>query len=275
MNRISGIFFWTIIILILAVRPGASKTKRIKMQAAINSYTVAPTTVELDLNRNRSGFLLLSNNTRNTYKIKIKAQYFKPNELLVGKHLSDETAKIEDISRLIIISPRVVKLGPMSKRKVRFSLRPDGKKREPGEYRASFVFTPVINPEAVKPDNKGKGLVTQINWILEIRLPVYVTVGERGEARIMVESKKFKKDGKTLVRLHMKNPTKWRYPVEFTLLDSKTKEKIGEKSIVVLRETENTIEVPLEKSPKGSIVIRWKSYLQNIPAESGALTLQD
>lgn len=251
-----------------------AKTERLKIQSSINSYSVAPTIIELDLNRNRAGFLILTNNTRNTYRVRIACKYFTPDELYIGEHLSKDTAKIEDISKLIIISPRVIKLGPMSRRKIRFSIRLDGKKREPGEYRASFEFRPVIKP--VKNDKAvdSKGIKTQISWILELRIPVYITIGERGWSRLEVSGKLTENPerGKRIVRLDVKNPTNWRYPVEFSVIDISKNERIGTYSTVLLRGTKNTIDIPLDR-PCDRVKVYWSSYLKNIPAEAGNIII--
>jgi len=203
--------------------------------------------------------------------------YFTPEELHIGKHIANETAKKEDISKLVIISPKVVLLRPMSKRKIRYSLRPDGKKRPDGEYRASFDFMPVVNKFATEKEKKQEGVSTKINWLLELRLPLYVNIGKREKSKLEVKAKTIidEKDNSKSIQLSMINNTNWRYPAEFLFFDKKTGEQIGRSVAVMLRETEFTKIVKLEKQPKGKeVIVKWHSYLETSPGEEGELTFK-
>jgi len=263
-----------LLLIFIVALPKLAFSKEVYSKFAINSYTVAPTLIELDLQKSRAGIIILTNNTKNSYKIKVDCMYFKPNDLFIGEHLTKETESIEDISKLIIISPKVVNLRPMSKRKIRYSLRPDGKKRPAGEYRASFDFMPVINKFAKKKDENKEGVSTQINWLLELRLPLYVNIGEKKSAKLDVKAETITADKGKSVRLHMINKSKWRYPAEFTFFDKSTGEKIGRVAAVMLRGTKFSKDVKLDKDPKGKeIVIKWNSYLETSPCEPGELTI--
>ncbi|MDD5089296.1 MAG: hypothetical protein PHQ23_00100 [Candidatus Wallbacteria bacterium] len=240
----------------------------------ITSYSVAPTVVEVNLSSSRSGFVIVSNDTDKSFRIQIDPKYFTPQELGFGRHINDTVAGIENIADSIVVSPKVVRLTPKSKRMVRFSVKP-GKTLEKGEYRANFVFLPVEKKDADEIKADAKGIGTKIEWILELRIPFFGSFGTREQSRISVSASSGTEKEQYFVDLVMKNPTIWRYPGEFTFTDADTGEDLGLIRLITYRETEYSYRFMLKQKPRGTRVrVQWKSFLQDVPAEPGETVVE-
>ncbi|MDD5090799.1 MAG: hypothetical protein PHQ23_07755 [Candidatus Wallbacteria bacterium] len=237
----------------------------------IDNYTVSPPILEVDLDREISGYFNVENNSDQPHRINIEVSYFKPEEIFAGVHTQPDVAGTEDIAGLVVVSPRVINLPAGQKRKVRFTVKPDGVRRPPGEYRANLVFKPVPDKKP-EPGVNSEGVSMRINWILEIRLPVYVTIGKRGPAGITANGVLTQENGKHFVRLDVGNETVWRYPVEFNVYDKSG--KIGSSRKVVLRQTKRDVSIELSREPEGALLVKWEPYMDNVAGAPGQITIQ-
>ncbi|MDD2717388.1 MAG: hypothetical protein PHW04_15975 [Candidatus Wallbacteria bacterium] len=233
------------------------------------NYSISPTMFELNLAEGNAGVLVISNKSSMPCRLQIEPSYFTPGQLLLGEHLKPETAGLEDISPQILVSPKVVRLAPFSKREVRYWIKPSAKTA--GEYRASLVFRPQTG-EVESNSTEVKGVETKMSWNLIIRVPVYATSGERGLSELAVKPEFISQGQTEEVRLWITNPTPWRYPVKFEFLGSDNS-LLAARETVVLRESRCELTVSLNKKSRGGVLVRWSSYLPNVPGKPGEIRI--
>ncbi|MDD5090797.1 MAG: hypothetical protein PHQ23_07745 [Candidatus Wallbacteria bacterium] len=242
------------------------------MAELIDSYTVSPAIVELTGPGSMTGLVTIANDTEITYRMQVNCVFFPPEKLFLGERLTTEITIVEDISDLVVLSPRIMKLSPVSRRSLRFSVKSDPRFSQPGEFRANLVFTPVVEFNNSPDQTQLGSVVTSIDWVVEMRVPIYLAIGKRAEAQLEITGKIAGTEDEPELNLVAVNTTSWRYPAQFEVSD-RNGELIKIRR-VFLRQTKKDFSVPLPRLPSGTITIKWSSYLDYIPGTPGQLSIQ-
>ncbi|MBU3917723.1 hypothetical protein KKA14_19520, partial [bacterium] len=177
--------------------------------------------------------------------------------LQAGKSLDKDFNNKDDISGLIIVSPRVVVLSPGQKRHVRFSVRM--KEKMPlGDYRAHLL---VNIKESQNPELVSKGAVDgsqtmsiRLNIKLQTAVAVYGRI-ESPDTKLEVSCEQVEKN--KLV-IHSRNKSRWNYRGWMGIYQSEDQDPDNPTELIRLinlRESERTINTSQEYNAKR--VLRW------------------
>lgn len=246
-------------------------TLKLGAEEILTSYTVSPPLVEVDLDHSRSGLVTVVNESDREYMIRVDCQYFSPAELHSGRHILEGVEEKEDISDLVVISPRVLKMKAAEERIVRFTVRPVKKRLKSGEYRCNLVFTPVLKKENTVTAAQIRSVLTKIDWIVQMRVPLYAIKGT-SEPEIDIIAQRFRREHGIFLQIKAFNSTKWRYPARFKVYDRNG--KLADVKKVILRGSERIFEVELSRDSIGEVLIKWESYVHRIKGLPGEYVLR-
>ncbi|MEI6093810.1 MAG: hypothetical protein WCQ47_09080, partial [bacterium] len=138
--------------------------------------------------------------------------------------------KSDDISKYMIISPKLISLKPGEQRTVRVSVRPPSESLKDGEYRSHILFAMLDVADTQTKTNK-QGFSMKLNFKSETAVVVYGSVG-KGVANIQTICE-ILKNGKT--KVNITNDGKWRFDGWLRILDGD--KKLAEDKIFMTRES--------------------------------------
>ncbi len=224
--------------------------------SAANTFLVAPTSAEISLERPNTLSFVVTNNGTGQVRVAISPIYFPVDSKFMptAKPLNASTTKEDDLSSLMVVSPKVVSIKPGEQRTVRVSVRPKPGLKE-GEYRAHVLFSMLDVADSVKVKGKGKGeegLSMKINFKSETAVVIYGTVG-KGSANLATSCNVLK-NGKTKVKIT--NSGKWRFDGWLRIYDGD--KKLADEKVFMTRESiRDTVLNWAPKDEKGPVNIKW------------------
>jgi hypothetical protein len=145
------------------------------------TYSVAPGVFTLDLENARTSSVLLTNTGDARIRLMVRPVYYPIDSRTFqgGKRLNPDFNQKDDISKSIIVSPRIVVLAPGQKRYARFSIRHQGD-LDPGDYRAHLLIRILEGRETdqqAAPEESTGGMNIQLSFRLETAVAVYGRIG--------------------------------------------------------------------------------------------------
>ncbi|MDH5560496.1 MAG: hypothetical protein OEY59_06525 [Deltaproteobacteria bacterium] len=194
---------------------------------AKSNFRVAPGVIEFDLSKNRTQSFVITNSGDERIRLVIRPIYFEIQSkyLAAGSNLNPENPPKDDISELILVSPKVISLSPGQKRTVRIAVRMK-EKLPMGDYRAHILIKSLLKKpqESSFEEKKDKkeGLSIKLELNIETAVAVYGRIGMPDT--ILEWDCRKNKDGDLLLRAENKSP--WRYYGWLAVYDE-TKEKRG------------------------------------------------
>ncbi|MBF0351821.1 MAG: hypothetical protein HQM11_12380 [SAR324 cluster bacterium] len=219
------------------------------------NFTVAPGIVEFDLSRPGTQTFLLINSGDENIRLFIRPLYFEidSRSLAAGVHLRSLTAEEEDISSVILVSPRVLALIPGERRNIRISVRPN-RTLTPGDYRAHLLIKTLGDQKtAPQPtDSQQQGMSIKLDISLETAVAVYGRIGNpefdfQWECQTTQEGK---------LQINAINLSKWRYSGWVAVYDvSNMENPLAKQRLISLRESKRPI--MFDFSPPEKMEIRW------------------
>ena len=222
---------------------------------AINSFLVAPTSAEIKLNRPTTLSFVVTNNGDSRIRISVSPIFFPVGSKFMPplKQISSEDKNYDDISKYMVVSPKVVSLNSGEQRTVRVSVRPPSGLKD-GEYRAHVLFAMLDIASSVTSKKKGEGFSMKLDFKSETAVVVYGSVGSGSPSLDAVCSISNKK-----TKVTVKNNGLWRFDGWLTIYDDKDGDKkIVEEKIFMTRQTAK--DVLLNWSPakeQKEIKINW------------------
>lgn len=128
------------------------------------NFLVAPTSFQLDLEKNQTNEVYLINNTSEPLRI----------EVITETPKSYEKSNFND---RIVIFPKVFSIKPGAKQTVRFKIKVD-KNMENGEYKSLLVFREKKNKVKFE-NNKNTNFSTNLSFITEVAIGLTGNIGEK------------------------------------------------------------------------------------------------
>lgn len=213
-------------------------------------FIVAPGVLHLNLKKRR---VVESFIVRNTGKEKIRLRlapiYYPINSksMKMGIPLNKEI--VDDISKNLIVAPKIVSLKPGQRRTVRVAFRKT-KKFEPGDYRA-HVLIRSVDPikQKVKPDSESKGISINLEIKLQTAIAVYVHSGKSNASLDFMT----KKDKLGNIVITAKNSTKFKYDGWLQIIQENNRSKV--ERFMVFRESMRNFYIKDQKMK--NLTIKW------------------
>ena len=219
--------------------------------AFANSYfIVAPGVLHLNVSKRRpiESFIV-----RNTGKSKIRLRlapiYYSINSKSMKMGIPLNNKIVDDISKNLMISPRILSLRPGQKRTVRVAYRKKAK-LAPGDYRA-HVLIRSVDPikQKVKPDSSSKGISLNLEIKLQTAIAVYVHSGKSNASLDFTVDK----DKLGHILITAKNSTKFKYDGWFQIIQNNNKSKI--ERFMIFRESTRAFAIKDNKME--SLTVKW------------------
>ncbi|MFH1223992.1 MAG: hypothetical protein V1647_06600 [Pseudomonadota bacterium] len=216
---------------------------------AKNSFLVAPTSVEINLSRPNTASFVVTNNGDAPVRVSISPIYFPVDSRFMppAKPLDAKTAKQDDLSKYMIVSPGMVSVKPGDQRIIRVSVRPPAGLKK-GEYRSHLLFSMLDIADRMKMKKKDdSGVSMQINFKSETAVVVYGSVGT-GDFKLATECSLLK-DKKNKTKVKITNSGLWRFDGWLRVYDGDNKSKpLVDDKIFMVRQSVK--EETLSWSPK-------------------------
>jgi len=205
---------------------------------AKNSFSVAPTKVEVDLSKPRTESFVVSNSGDDPIRVEASIIYFPVDskDLNNGIALNPETSKLDSLEKNIIVSPRLVSLGVREQRVIRISVRPPADMKT-GEYRAHILFQMLELSETQKKSIEnaaGKKVGMNLSFKLEMAASV---IGLNGIPDPKIKGKCQLINNKII--LEALNPSVWRFDGWIQLVSEGGKILREEKNFVIRESQRN------------------------------------
>lgn len=128
------------------------------------NFSVAPTSFQLDLEKNQTNEVYLINNTSEPLRIEVFTE-------------APESYENNNFNDRIIIFPKVFSIKPGAKQTVRFKIKID-KDMDVGEYKSLLVFREKKS-EIKAETGKSTGFSTNLSFITELAIGITGNIGER------------------------------------------------------------------------------------------------
>ncbi|MCP3926997.1 MAG: hypothetical protein GY714_30940 [Desulfobacterales bacterium] len=213
-------------------------------------FLVAPGVLHLNLKNKRSIESFIVRNTGDEkIRLRLTPIYFPINSksMKMGEPLNKEV--VDDISKNLIISPKIVSLKPGQRRTVRVAFRKT-RKLEAGDYRA-HVLIKSVNPvkQKFKPSTETKGVSLNLNIKLQTAIAVYVHSGKSNASLDFVSSK----DKKGNIVITSINNTKFKYDGWFQIVQGTNKSKV--ERFMVFRESKRNFYI--NDNNQKSLTVKW------------------
>ena len=187
---------------------------------ANNSFLVAPGIVEFDLKKPITQSFIVTNDGDETIRLKITPTYFKIDDrtFSMGKHLSEDTSQIEDLTNSMRVSPKRLSLKPGQRRDIRVSIRP-GKDLGDGDYRSHLLVQMLEVARTITNGvaEGGEGMGMNINVKMETAIAIY---GSKGQGKPSLEFFCQKNPTNDKFAIQIVNPTVWRFDGQITLTEN-------------------------------------------------------
>jgi len=223
--------------------------------SAANSFLVAPTSAEIKLDRPTTLSFVVTNNGDEKIRISVSPIFFPVGSKFMPplKQIGTKGSDYDDISKNMVVSPKVVSLGQGEQRTVRVSVRPPAGLKD-GEYRAHILFAMLDVASSVTSKKKGEGFSMKLDFKSETAVVVYGSVGsgnpDLGATCSVAKNK---------TKVSVKNNGLWRFDGWLTIYDAVNKDKkLVEEKVFMTRETSK--DILLNWSPTASqkvIKIDW------------------
>lgn len=233
---------------------------------AKNSFLVAPGLVEFDLTKPTTQSFIITNDGDEPIRLTINPIYFDIGDpsLNMGKHLSDQTRDVEDITKSVRISPKRLSLNPGQRRDIRVSIRPD-KSLEDGDYRTHILVqmleTAQVIQTAATEDTNGVGMEIAVK--METAVAIY---GKKGESKPEVEFQCTANIDSGSLTLRTVNSTQWRFDGQVQLINSNQgTTPIFDGRVVSLRGSSRDIDINQAFDQSGTYRLTYR--LSNAPDE--------
>ncbi len=215
-----------------------------------NFFLVAPGVLHLNLKNKRSiESFIIRNTGENKLRLRLATVYFPigSKSMKMGVPLNKEI--VDDISKNLIVSPKIVSLKPGQKRTVRVAFRKN-RKFEAGDYRA-HVLIKSVDPvkQKANPGNETKGISLNLNIKLQTAIAVYVHSGKSNASVDFISSK----DKKGNIVITSINKTKFKYDGWFQIIQGSNKSKI--ERFMVFRESKRNFYI--EDNNQKSLTVKW------------------
>ncbi len=201
---------------------------------AKNSFSVAPTRVEIDLSKPKTESFVVHNNGDGDVRIEVEPIYFPVDskEMDYGIPLNPALANADDLTSSVRSSPRIVTLKPGEQRIVRISVRPKDN-LAPGEHRAHLLFKMLEIAETTKQVGTvgGKKVGMQMSFKLQMAVSI---IGHNGTPQPQIKSECTFTDNK--IKIKATNPSLWRFD-GWLMAYNQTGKLLHELKLVVIRES--------------------------------------
>lgn len=221
-----------------------------------NNFLVAPGVLHLNTKDNRPVDSFIVRNTSNEkIRLRLSPTYYPigSKSMKMGTPIREDI--VDDISKFLIVSPRVVSLKPGQRRTVRVAFRKT-KPYEPGDYRAHILIRTVAPvKQKTKPKNEAKGVSLNLKIKLQTAIAVYVHSG-KSNASLEFQVNKIKSD----IEIISINNTKFKYDGWFQIIQGKNKSNV--QRFMVFRESMRSFFVKDQESD--SLTIKWGDQKDNL-----------
>ncbi len=220
---------------------------------AKNSFFVAPTRVEFNMNSSKISSFIVSNNGSERIRIRVRPIYYNPNAKVmnIGKNLPSNQDGKDSLVPYIRISPQTFSLMPGMRRTLRTAISPN-KDLPDGEYRAHLIVSMLeVATQMRSNEEKKDGIGMNLSFKMESAVAIY---GSKGEGTFNLELEKCIRDGKKL-KILITNKGKWRFDGWLHIKDdNKYSEK---KKLFLLRETKRLFPVGDISSKINKLHLSW------------------
>ncbi len=201
---------------------------------AVNSFLVAPTSAEIKLDRPTTLSFVVTNNGDSKIRISVSPIFFPVGSKFMPplKQIGGNVSGYDDISKNMVVSPKVVSLGKGEQRTVRVSVRPPAGLKD-GEYRAHVLFAMLDVANSVLSKKNGEGFSMRLDFKSETAVVVYGSVGS-GDSSLETACSV----AKNKTKVSVKNNGLWRFDGWLTIYDAEKKDKkLVEEKVFMTRET--------------------------------------
>lgn len=226
---------------------------------AKNSFLVAPGRVDFDLSRPSTQSFIITNNGDGKIRLNIEPIYFEidSQSLAAGVHLKPETAKLENITPYIRVSPRTLSLAAGQRRDIRISLRPP-KDLVLGDYRSHLLVKMLETARVIKSKKAaGENAVgMQLNIKMETAVAIYGHLGER-DPKLSI-SCGLNPDNNQF-SLVVENTSPWRFDGMVSVFNAKSNNAspLHQERFVSLRESRRKISTSWKPKGRGPYLLKW------------------
>ncbi len=228
------------------------------MLFAQRSFLVAPTHLNVDLNRRTIQTLIVSNTGEDRIHVKIKPLFLPvaSRSLGLGQPLHPEQEKDYNLSSFIRVSPRALSLSPGEEREVRLSINPPHRLTN-GAYRSHVLFHMVEareRPHSEKEQAAAKKANVDLNMMMEMAISVYGTKG-KGGANLLFQCHR-SKQGR--LAISATNDSAWRFigTLNVTSLQKHKKEKPVD--LILLRDSKRQLHTNIA-AKSSQYLLQWQA----------------
>ncbi|HOW16345.1 MAG TPA: hypothetical protein PK443_01395 [bacterium] len=202
-----------------------------------NSFLVAPTSAEIKLNRPNTISFVVTNNGDARIRVSVSPIFFPVGSKFMPplKSMSKEDKNYDDISKNMVVSPKVISLSPGEQRTVRVSVRPPANLKD-GEYRSHILFSMLDVASSVTSKKNGDGgLSMKLDFKSETAVVVYGSIGT-GKFDLSTTCSAINKKTK----VNIVNNGFWRFDGWLVINDDKDK-RIVEEKVFMTRQTSKDV----------------------------------
>lgn len=236
---------------------------------AKNSFLVAPGIVEFDLKKPITQSFIITNDGDDTIRLKITPTYFEIDDhtFSLGKHLNEETKKIEDLTGFMRVSPKRLSLKPGQRRDIRVSIRP-GKNLSDGDYRSHLLVQMLEVARVISSGvADGSSMGMNISVKMETAIAIY---GSKGQGKPSLEFFCRQKPDDNKFELQIVNPSDWRFDGQVTLTENN--QAVFDHRLVSLRGSKKNREFEHVYNPAANYQVSYNGF--KTPDEKATATCQ-
>ena len=220
-------------------------------------FSVAPGVIEFNLKKHQTKSFIVSNSGDERIRLIVRPIYFAidSKSLRAGIAIDPETANQDDLTKAILISPRVMVLSPGQKRTVRISIRTK-KELSPGDYRTHLLISTMEGRKSVSDQSASssgtEGMSIDLNIRMETAIAIY---GRVGTADTKLDWR-CGKNSQGIFFVQTINQSNWNFRGWLGIYGpEENSELITEVRLVSLRNSVRTI--PIKNPPATPFNIRW------------------
>lgn len=224
-----------------------------------NSFLVAPGRVDFDLKRPTTQSFIITNNGDGPIRLTIEPIYLEidSKSMSAGEHLKPETAKLEDLTNSIRVSPRRLSLSPGQRRDIRISLRPSAELTE-GDYRTHLLVKMMEVARTIDSGSEDEGsLGMKLNIKMETAVAIY---GHKGDRKPSLNASCDINNNN--LNVTVVNPSVWRFDgfIQVFKSNGPTDTPLYENRLISLRESKKQHLTDFTPTDKGPFLIRFLDF---------------
>lgn len=209
--------------------------------ASGTSFLVAPTSAEIDLKKPNTVSFVVVNNGDNRIRVSASPIFFPVGSKFMPpmESIVNEKEDRDDLSKYMVVSPKVVSLKSGERRTIRVSIRPSVELSE-GEYRAHVLFSTIDIERSASVRRKkkdGDGFSMSMSFKTETGVVIY---GSKGKGSSKMDAKCYLIKDKTKIKII--NSGLWRFDGWLTIYDPNNRnKKLVEEKVFLTRQSKQDV----------------------------------